>query len=88
MASINSWNQQSPWVVHRQVWLYGDDPEIWRPERWLVDEDQKKNMYSSLLTVCSTELLKREDMLTTAFSLAQDIDRVWVKICHIFRSSN
>ncbi|KAK2879441.1 hypothetical protein FQN49_000876 [Arthroderma sp. PD_2] len=40
----------NPWAVHREVWLYGNDPEVWRPERWLCDEDAKKLMYNSLLT--------------------------------------
>ncbi|KAI1385750.1 cytochrome P450 [Hypoxylon trugodes] len=40
----------NPWAVHREPHLYGDDADIWRPERWLCDEDQKKDMYNALLT--------------------------------------
>ncbi|KAI1499968.1 cytochrome P450 [Biscogniauxia marginata] len=40
----------NPWAVHREVWLYGDDPDVWRPERWICDDDLKKTMYNSLLT--------------------------------------
>ncbi|KAG2419500.1 hypothetical protein HFD88_004296 [Aspergillus terreus] len=40
----------NPWAVHREIWMYGDDPETWRPERWLCDEEKKKAMYNSLLT--------------------------------------
>ncbi|KAI0539686.1 cytochrome P450 [Xylaria digitata] len=40
----------NPWVVHRQVGPYGDDPDVWRPERWLCGEEEKKAMYNSLLT--------------------------------------
>ncbi|KAI2622397.1 cytochrome P450 [Hypoxylon sp. NC1633] len=40
----------SPYALHRDARLYGDDPELWRPERWMCDEDQKRVMYNSLLT--------------------------------------
>ncbi|KAJ3579714.1 hypothetical protein NPX13_g848 [Xylaria arbuscula] len=40
----------NPWVVHQQVGPYGDDPQVWRPERWLCGEEEKKAMYNSLLT--------------------------------------
>ncbi|ETS86540.1 hypothetical protein PFICI_00368 [Pestalotiopsis fici W106-1] len=40
----------SPWVVHRDESIYGDDPEAWRPERWLCSEKKKTAMYNTLLT--------------------------------------
>ncbi|OJJ68595.1 hypothetical protein ASPBRDRAFT_199027 [Aspergillus brasiliensis CBS 101740] len=40
----------NPWAVHREVGLYGDDPETWRPERWMCEPEKKKVMYNSLLT--------------------------------------
>nr|KMM70176.1 pisatin demethylase [Coccidioides posadasii RMSCC 3488] len=40
----------NPWAVHREISLYGDDAEIWKPERWMCSEMEKKAMYHSLLT--------------------------------------
>ena len=47
----------NPWAVHREIGLYGEDPDVWRPERWMCAEEKKKVMYSSLLTVLSCPLL-------------------------------
>ncbi|KAL8919500.1 MAG: hypothetical protein Q9172_004954 [Xanthocarpia lactea] len=41
----------NPWAVHREVGLYGTDPDVWRPERWMCDREKKKVMYNSLLTL-------------------------------------
>ncbi|KAL9079843.1 MAG: hypothetical protein Q9157_001299 [Trypethelium eluteriae] len=41
----------SPWVVHREASLYGDDAEVWRPERWMCSEEKRTAMYNGLLTV-------------------------------------
>ncbi|KAL8653735.1 MAG: hypothetical protein Q9210_001922 [Variospora velana] len=40
----------NPWAVHREVGLYGNDPDVWRPERWMCEEEKRKSMYNSLLT--------------------------------------
>ena len=40
--------------MHREVSLYGDDPEVWRPERWMCGEEKKTVMYNALLTVSSS----------------------------------
>ncbi|KAI0123266.1 cytochrome P450 [Xylariales sp. AK1849] len=40
----------NPWAVHRETGLYGQDPDVWRPERWLCGEEKKRSMYNSLLT--------------------------------------
>ncbi|KAL9095874.1 MAG: hypothetical protein Q9165_001871 [Trypethelium subeluteriae] len=40
----------SPWVVHREASLYGDDADIWRPERWMCSEEKRTAMYNGLLT--------------------------------------
>ena len=45
---------QSPWAVHREVSLYGDEPEMWRPERWICGDEKKAAMYNALLTVSTT----------------------------------
>lgn len=45
----------NPWVVQRQAGPYGEDPEVWRPERWLCSEEERKAMYGSLLTVSMTK---------------------------------
>lgn len=42
----------SPWVVNRHRPTFGEDADLWRPERWLGQgaEDRKK-MENSVLTV-------------------------------------
>jgi cytochrome P450 len=45
---------QNPWTVQRDVSLFGEDAETWRPERWLCDKDRKAAMQNGILTVCST----------------------------------
>ncbi|KAL2812963.1 cytochrome P450 [Aspergillus granulosus] len=40
----------NPWAVHRDQDIFGDDADIWRPERWLVDGEKGKVLYNSLLT--------------------------------------
>ena len=39
------------WVVHRDKLTFGEDVEIWRPERWLCDDRRRKMMEHGLLTV-------------------------------------
>jgi cytochrome P450 len=42
----------NPYVVNRHKDTFGDDAEIWRPERWLeCGEEQRKRLEASLLTV-------------------------------------
>ncbi|KAL4940291.1 hypothetical protein BDV06DRAFT_213603 [Aspergillus oleicola] len=41
----------NPWAVHRDTDIFGDDAEVWKPERWLSDEEKAKALYNSLLTV-------------------------------------
>lgn len=37
------------WVVHRNKEIFGDDPEVWRPERWLEGEAKAREMEKYLL---------------------------------------
>lgn len=39
------------WAAHRDKGTFGEDADLWRPERWLCDEAQRKIMEQSLLTV-------------------------------------
>ena len=42
----------SPYVINRHKQTFGEDAEIWRPERWLdKDEGHKKRLEQSMLTV-------------------------------------
>ena len=41
----------SAWVVHRDRDTFGDDCDMWRPERWLCEEAKRKEMEHALLTV-------------------------------------
>lgn len=41
----------SPWVVHRDKDVFGEDAGVWRPERWLdCDNEQRRRMEAGLLT--------------------------------------
>lgn len=42
----------SPWVVHRDRDVFGEDAGLWRPERWLdCDHERRRRMEAGLLTV-------------------------------------
>lgn len=41
----------SGWVAHRNEESFGQDSDLWRPERWLCDKESRKRMEASLLTV-------------------------------------
>lgn len=44
----------SAWVAHRQKDLYGEDCDVWNPERWLEgDEEVRRARENGLLTVCT-----------------------------------
>ncbi|KAK4140133.1 cytochrome P450 [Dichotomopilus funicola] len=40
----------NPWVVNRHRPTFGDDADVWRPERWLVGADRYRAMEGSVLT--------------------------------------
>ncbi|KAK1570169.1 cytochrome P450 [Colletotrichum navitas] len=40
----------NPWSLHREASLYGAEPDLWRPERWLCDKEKHAAMYNTLLT--------------------------------------
>ncbi|KAL8722234.1 MAG: hypothetical protein Q9181_007531 [Wetmoreana brouardii] len=41
----------SPWVVNRHRPTFGEDADVWRPERWLgLDTRQRKKLENSVLT--------------------------------------
>ena len=44
----------SGWVVHRDRHTFGDDCDLWRPERWLCEEPKRRKMEQALLTVSTS----------------------------------
>ena len=41
----------SGYTVHRDVETFGEDCDVWRPERWLVDKARRQKMENALFTV-------------------------------------
>lgn len=41
----------SGWVAHRDLQTFGEDCDVWRPERWLCEEARRRIMENALLTV-------------------------------------
>lgn len=41
----------SGFVVHRDVKTFGEDCDVWRPERWLCEDGERRKMEKALLTV-------------------------------------
>lgn len=44
------------WVAHRDRETFGEDADMWRPERWLVEAETRKRMELRLLTVSDPSL--------------------------------
>lgn len=38
----------NPWAIHRRKEIWGEDVEVFRPERWLEDEEKAKKMAGML----------------------------------------
>ena len=44
------------WVLHRDQATFGEDVDVYRPERWLADEEQAKKMDRYMFQVRRTNL--------------------------------
>ena len=65
------------WVVQRDRRVYGEDADVYRPERWLeASEEQRKAMDRSFLPV-SVLRRKSSAAATNNNSSERDIGRVW-----------
>jgi cytochrome P450 len=60
----------SPWVVHRDKNVFGEDADEWNPDRWLCEKERRSLMERSLLTVSYLTL-----QLTPALWMVADV--VW-----------
>ncbi|RYP02833.1 hypothetical protein DL764_005574 [Monosporascus ibericus] len=80
----------NPYVVHRNKEVFGEDADIFRPERWLEDPEKEKEMDKYILTwgygtrIClgkNIALLETYKLLLQFFRLFRpsidDNDRVW-----------
>jgi cytochrome P450 len=43
----------NPWVVNRDIAVFGEDADIWRPDRWLGSAESRNRMQKTVLTVSS-----------------------------------
>lgn len=41
----------SPYVVNRHKPTFGEDSEMWNPDRWMVPEERKRKLEASVMTV-------------------------------------
>lgn len=41
----------SPYVVNRHKPTFGEDADVWNPDRWIVPEVQKRKLEASVMTV-------------------------------------
>ena len=54
------------WVVHRDTRTFGDDVDIWRPERWIdCTETQRARMDRAIFTVSTTSTRKDKNLYLT-----------------------
>lgn len=54
----------SPYVVNRHKPTFGEDADVWNPERWMVPEGRKRKLEASLLTVSIFKSLPLVDSIT------------------------
>ena len=49
----------NPWVAHANRFVYGEDPDVFRPERWLEDEstDGENKMEQYFFTVSTSNVI-------------------------------
>lgn len=41
----------NPYVVNRHKPTFGEDADLWRPERWMVGPAERKKLEGSIMTV-------------------------------------
>ena len=63
----------SSWVTHHDKETFGEDCDVWSPERWLCEPEKRRQMEKVLLTVsCDCRVIQCLPMLDT-----NSFDSVW-----------
>lgn len=77
----------NPWVAARDKAVYGSDPEVFRPERWIeADEKTLKLMDRNWLAVSRPPF--QSLVVADHYSLVLVLGRVWEKTSRLWRSPN